>query len=76
MATHDQQVSKFKISGQNRRELKKQFNSLKRQRKMMYFYNDIDTVYGGGLSEKELEERKISLEKEIEQIQNKLNEQY
>jgi len=41
------------INGKERRQVKKRLGELKRYIKMYWFYNDIEQVYGGGLSEKE-----------------------
>lgn len=46
--------SPFKISGDERRKLKKELSLLKSQVKNIWFYNDIDNVYGGGTDENHL----------------------
>jgi hypothetical protein len=43
----------YVISGKERRQVKKRLGELKRFVKMYWFYNDIEEVYGGGLSKKE-----------------------
>lgn len=40
---------------------------------MNRFYNDIDEVYGGGMTEKELTDYEIKLKKEITRQETKLN---
>lgn len=63
----------FVISGQKRRELKKELNLNKRLLRMNRFYNDIDEVYGGGMTEQELINYENKLKKEITQQETLLN---
>jgi len=63
----------FVISGKKRRELKKKLNLNKRLLKMNRFYNDIDKVYGGGLTEEQLTSSEKRLKKEITQWENLLS---
>ena len=44
-------MSPYKISGSERRKLKKELSELKYFVKMFWHYEDIDRVYGGGLSD-------------------------
>lgn len=64
---------KFLISGKKRKELKKKFNLNKRLLRMTRFYNDIDEVYGGGMTEEELIEYENRLKKEITKQKKLLN---
>lgn len=57
----------FKISGKTRRLLKKELSLLKFKLKMFWFYEDIDRVYGGGKSDKEIQNI-------FEKDNNKINE--
>ena len=66
---------KFIISGRKRRELKKELNLNKRLLKMNRFINDIDEVYGGGMTEQELTDYENKLKKEITQQENLLSKQ-
>jgi len=63
----------FVISGQNRREIKKKLSHNKRLLKMNRFINNIDEVYGGGMTEKELISYENELKKEITQYETLLN---
>lgn len=59
------------ISGKERRSLKKKLHELKRFVKNFHFYNDIDSVYGGGLSKidsREIINNKMSQISRIENI--------
>jgi hypothetical protein len=76
METQNPQGSRFKISGLQRRQLKKELAELRLSLKLLYYHNDIDTVYGGGQTQEELEQTKLRWEKEIEEIKLKLNEQH
>jgi len=55
----------FVISGQKRRDLKKKLNLNKRLLRMNRFINDVDEVYGGGMTEQELISYENKLKKEI-----------
>lgn len=63
----------FVISGQKRRELKKKLSLNKQLLKMNRFYNDIDEVYGGGMTEQELTDYEDKLKKEITQQETLLS---
>jgi hypothetical protein len=45
-------MSPYLISGQLRREKKKELSQLKSFVKNFWFYEDVDRVYGGGLDDK------------------------
>lgn len=62
----------FKISGIKRRLLKKELSLLKHSVKMFHFYNDVDTVYGGGIDEKETEELLFEKLNQIYDLEEKL----
>ena len=66
---------KFLISGDERRKLKKKLSLAKAYDRMFWFYQDVDSVYGGGLSDEEALERKKELENEIECMQKQLKQQ-
>lgn len=66
--------SPFKISGLPRRQLKKRLATLKMLVRMSHFHNDVDTVYGGGQTQEELEQTILRWKEEIEEIKTKLNE--
>ena len=63
----------FVISGKERRALKKELNQLKRYLKMFWYYDDIDRVYGGGLSDEEIEIILAKTKKEILRLETELN---
>ena len=58
--------SPYLICGAERREMKKKFNALKSFIKNFYYYNDVDNVYGGGISKEEEKEviRKATIDLE------------
>ena len=62
------------ISGKTRREMKKQLHLKRRQVRMSYYLNDIDEVYGGGISLEDLEKYNQRLLLEIDMIEIFLNE--
>lgn len=64
----------YKISGVERKALKKELAHLKTFVSKFWYYNDIDEVYGGGLSTEEGEKELVRLNKQIEDLENKLNE--
>lgn len=66
--------SKYKISGKTRKELKKQLSLYKILLDRSHFYNDIDTVYGGGMDENEMEQHITKLKDDIQRIENQLKE--
>ncbi len=66
--------SPFRISGQARREKKKELSELKYFVKMFWHYEDIDRVYGGGLSDDECNETIAKAEEEIRMLESELAE--
>ena len=66
--------SPFKISGQERREKKKELSFLKSYVKNFWHYEDIDRVYGGGLEDSLCQLRIEEAKKEIEQLESELSE--
>lgn len=60
------------ISGKERRELKKNLHELKRFVKNFHFYNDINSVYGGGLSKIDSREIIDNTMSQISRIENML----
>lgn len=67
---------KFVISGKLRRLEKKHLAELKNFVKMFWFYNDIDKVYGGGLSDFESIKLLAEKKKEIENLELKLAQKF
>ena len=66
--------SPFKISGQERREKKKELSFLKSYVKNFWHYEDIDRVYGGGLDDSLCQLRIAEAQKEIEELESELSE--
>ena len=66
--------SPFKISGQERREKKKELSFLKSYIKNFWHYEDIDRAYGGGLEDSLCQLRIEEAKKEIEQLESELSE--
>lgn len=66
--------SPFRISGQERREKKKELSFLKSYVKNFWHYEDIDRVYGGGLEDSLCQLRIEEAKKEIEQLESELSE--
>ena len=66
--------SPFKISGQERREKKKELSFLKSYVKNFWHYEDIDRVYGAGLDDILCQLRIDEAKKEIEELESKLSE--
>lgn len=60
------------ISGKERRSLKKKLHELKRFVRNFIHYNDIDHVYGGGLSKVESNDLLKIKTSEISRIENML----
>lgn len=60
------------ISGKERRDLKKNLHELKRFVRYFDFYNDIDGVYGGGLSKSDSREVIYNKMSQISRIENML----
>ena len=67
-------MSPYKISGVERRKLKKELSELKYFVKMFWHFEDIDRVYGGGLTDKECDDLIEEKNKEIEKLESLLNE--
>ena len=66
--------SPFKISGQERREKKKELSFLKSYVKNFWHYEDIDRAYGGGLEDSLCQFRIEEAQKEIEALESALSE--
>ena len=66
--------SPFRISGQARREKKKELSFLKSYVKNFWHYEDIDRAYGGGLEDSLCQLRIAEAQKEIEVLESKLSE--
>jgi len=72
----------YKISGQERRELKKELSELKSYAKGFWRYHqldvDMDSIYGGAnnyvLSDNKAQEKFNKIKNQIETIQTSLNE--
>jgi hypothetical protein len=63
----------FLIHGIERRKLKKKLAEMKQFLRMFNYYNDIDTVYGGGIDEDEKEKRLLEVQKEVNKIEFNLS---
>ena len=63
----------FLIHGFERRQLKKKLAEMKQFLRMFNYYNDIDTVYGGGIDEDEKEKRLLEVQKEVNKIEFNLS---
>lgn len=66
--------SPFRISGQERREKKKELSSLKSYVKNFWHYEDIDRVYGGGSDDIDCRQMIDRAKKEIEELESELSE--
>ena len=66
--------SPFRISGQERREKKKELSFLKSYVKNFWHYEDIDRAYGGGLEDSLCQLRIEEAQREIEQLESELSE--
>lgn len=66
--------SPFRISGQERREKKKELSSLKSYVKNFWHYEDIERVYGGGSDDARCQQMIAKAEKEIRQLESELAE--
>lgn len=66
--------SPFKISGQERREKKKELSFLKSYVRNFWHYEDIDRAYGGGLEDSLCQLRIEEAQKEIEALESALSE--
>ncbi len=66
----------FKIHGEDRRSLKKKHSALKSSIRMFWFYDDIHTVYGGGISKEQAEQRLSEMKIELLEMEKKLQEPF
>lgn len=66
--------SPFRISGQERREKKKELSFLKSYVRNFWHYEDIDRAYGGGLEDSLCQLRIEEAQKEIEALESALSE--
>ena len=66
--------SPFRISGQERREKKKELSSLKSYVKNFWHYEDIDRVYGGGSDDIDCRQMIDRAKREIEELESELSE--
>ena len=66
--------SPFRISGQERREKKKELSFLKSYIKNFWHYEDIDRAYGGGLEDSLCQLRIDEAQREIEELESELSE--
>ena len=66
--------SPFKISGQERREKKKELSFLKSYVKNFWHYEDIDRVYGGGSDDAACQKLIDKANREIEELESELSE--
>lgn len=64
----------YKISGQERRNKKKELAQIKYFVKMFWYWEDIDRVYGGGLEKDKAEEMLNSYKNQIEKMEIELKE--
>jgi hypothetical protein len=71
----DMNESPFKISGQQRREKKKELSLLKSHVKNFWQYEDIDRVYGGGSDDATCQQMIDCSLMKIEQLESELVEQ-
>ena len=63
----------FVISGKERRALKKELGQLKRSVKMFWYWEDVDRVYGGGMTDEEANAYLTKTKKEITLLENRLS---
>lgn len=64
----------FVISGKIRKQKKKELAELKRFVSNFWLYNDMDSVYGGGMSKEDADQLLAEKSKEAEQLENELNQ--
>jgi len=62
------------ISGDERRKVKKEYSEMKRFLKMFWFYEDVDRVYGGGMSDEEANKMLTEIEAKAKVLEEKLKE--
>lgn len=63
----------FEISGKQRRALKKELRLLKYSKRMFWFYEDINRVYGCGHDDQSCNDNLKRIDREILDLENKLN---
>jgi hypothetical protein len=63
----------FVIFGKKRRALKKELGKLKRSVKTFWYWEDIDRVYGGGMTDEDANIYLTKTKKEITVLENKLS---
>lgn len=66
--------SPFRISGQARREKKKELSSLKSYVNSFWRYEDIDRVYGGGSDDATCQKMIAKAEEDIRRLESELAE--
>jgi hypothetical protein len=62
------------IHGEERRKMKKEYHGMRRFLKMFWFYEDIDRVYGGGMTDKEANNMLAEIEIKVKELEEKLNQ--
>ena len=69
-------ISLYKISGTERRQLKRRVARLKHHKKMFWFYEDINEVYGCSEMTKQEQERHLKeVQGEIDELEERLREE-
>jgi len=63
----------YKISGKERIKLKQELSKLKYSVKMFWFCEDVDRVYGGGMSDNSVNNLLDNMNKEILELEHKLS---
>jgi hypothetical protein len=69
-------VRQFAISGEERRKKKKELGDLKRFVTEFWYWEDIDKVYGGGLSDSECNKIISDAKLKIKKLEDKLSVPY
>ncbi len=64
----------YVINGKERRQVKKELGELKRFIKMYWFYDDIEVMYGGGLSKKDSLILLAEKQTQVNELERKLSE--
>ena len=64
----------FKISGKERRELKKKLSLLKYSHKMFWHYEDVAMVYGTSMEDNDAKKSYDDLKKQIDSLESILSE--
>ena len=67
-------TKQFVISGKIRKQKKKELAELKRFVSNFWLYNDMDSVYGGGMRKEDADQLLAEKSKEAEQLENELNQ--